>query len=32
MDAVVVDGEVVGVIRVGAPAIRRVVKRGRVVA
>ncbi len=32
MDAVVVDGEVVDLIRVGAPAIRHVVKRGRVVA
>jgi hypothetical protein len=32
MDAVVVDGEVVDLIRVGAPAIRNVVKRGRVVA
>jgi imidazolonepropionase len=31
MDAVVVDGEVVDLIRVGAPAIRNVVKRGRVV-
>ena len=32
MDAVVVDGDVVDLIRVGAPAIRHVVKRGRVVA
>ena len=32
MDAVVVDGEVVDLIRVGAPAIRHVIKRGRVVA
>ncbi len=32
MDAVVIDGEVVDLIRVGAPAIRHVVKRGRVVA
>ncbi len=31
MDAVVVDGEVVDLIRVGAPAIRHVVKRGRIV-
>jgi imidazolonepropionase len=31
MDAVVVDGDVVDLIRVGAPAIRNVVKRGRVV-
>jgi imidazolonepropionase len=32
MDAVVVDGEAVDLIRVGAPAIRHVVKKGRVVA
>ncbi len=32
MDAVVVDGELVDLIRVGAPAIRHVIKRGRVVA
>jgi imidazolonepropionase len=32
MDAVVVDGEAVDLIRVGAPAIRAVVKRGRVVS
>ena len=32
MDAVVVDSDVVDLIRVGAPAIRHVVKRGRVVA
>jgi imidazolonepropionase len=31
MDAVVVDGELVDLIRVGAPSIRQVVKRGRVV-
>jgi imidazolonepropionase len=31
MDAVIVDGEAVDLIRVGAPAIRTVVKRGRVV-
>ena len=32
MDAVVIDGEAVDLIRVGAPAIRHVVKKGRVVA
>ncbi len=32
MDAVVIDGELVDLIRVGAPAIRHVIKRGRVVA
>jgi imidazolonepropionase len=32
MDAVIVDGEAVDLIRVGAPAIAAVVKRGRVVA
>jgi imidazolonepropionase len=32
MDAVIVDGEAVDLIRVGAPAIRHVVKRGRIVA
>lgn len=32
MDAVLVDGELVDLIRVGAPAIRQVIKRGRVVA
>ncbi len=32
MDAVIVDGEAVNLIRVGAPAIIAVVKRGRVVA
>ena len=31
MDAVVVEGEAVDLIRVGAPAIRRVIKNGRVV-
>jgi imidazolonepropionase len=32
MDAVLVDGDAVDLIRVGAPAIRAVVKNGRVVA
>ena len=32
MDAVIVDGEAVDLIRVGAPAVKAVVKRGRVVA
>jgi imidazolonepropionase len=32
MDAVVVDGEAVDLVRIGAPAIRHVIKRGRVVA
>jgi imidazolonepropionase len=31
MDAVIVDGELVDLIRVGAPAIRQVIKAGRVV-
>jgi imidazolonepropionase len=31
MDAVVIDGELVDLIRVGAPAIRAVIKAGRVV-
>jgi imidazolonepropionase len=30
MDAVVVDGEAVDLIRVGAPVVRTVIKRGRV--
>ena len=32
MDAVIVNGELVDLIRVGAPSIRSVVKKGRVVA
>jgi imidazolonepropionase-like amidohydrolase len=32
MDAVVVDGEAVDLLRVGAPSIRNVIKDGRVVA
>jgi len=32
MDAVIVDGEAVDLIRIGAPSIASVVKRGRVVA
>jgi len=32
MDAVVVDGPAIDLIRVGAPTIRAVVKRGRIVA
>jgi imidazolonepropionase len=31
MDAVIVRGELVDLIRVGAPAVRAVIKRGRVV-
>jgi len=31
MDAVIVDGSLVDLLRVGSPAIRRVIKRGRVV-
>jgi hypothetical protein len=31
MDAVLVDGDAINLIRIGAPAIRLVIKRGRIV-